>query len=76
LVIIAGRSLYALKQTVTVIREEAPNAALRPLVVDLCSIASVRQAAAEVNGYEENIDVLINNAGVMATPYFETVDKI
>jgi NAD(P)-dependent dehydrogenase (short-subunit alcohol dehydrogenase family) len=76
LVILAGRSLENLEITAAKIKEATPDAELRPLVLDLSSLASVRKAAAEVNSYEENIDVLINNAGVMGNPYTETVDKL
>jgi len=40
--------------------------------VDLADLSSVRTFAAELAG--EDIDVLINNAGVMAVPYGTTVD--
>jgi NAD(P)-dependent dehydrogenase (short-subunit alcohol dehydrogenase family) len=76
LVILAGRSLENLEITAANIKKETPHAELRPLVLDLSSLASVRKAAAEVNSYEENIDVLINNAGVMGNPYTETEDKL
>ncbi|KAH8551418.1 hypothetical protein BGW37DRAFT_520372 [Umbelopsis sp. PMI_123] len=33
----------------------------------------VRRAAAEVNAYSESIDVLINNAAIMASPYHTTM---
>jgi NAD(P)-dependent dehydrogenase (short-subunit alcohol dehydrogenase family) len=40
--------------------------------LDLASLASVRQAAAEITA--PRIDLLINNAGVMMTPYARTTD--
>jgi NAD(P)-dependent dehydrogenase (short-subunit alcohol dehydrogenase family) len=43
------------------------------LSLDLGSLASVREAAAEALR-EERIDLLINNAGIMAPPREETVD--
>jgi NAD(P)-dependent dehydrogenase (short-subunit alcohol dehydrogenase family) len=43
--------------------------------MDLDSLASVRKAAAEVASWEDvAIDVLINNAAVMAAPYSTTKD--
>ena len=74
LIILAGRTLKSIEDTIARIKAETPSANLRPLVLDLGSIASVRKAAKEVNEYKENVDVLINNAGVMATPYGKTVD--
>ncbi|KAG2177057.1 hypothetical protein INT43_007713 [Umbelopsis isabellina] len=74
LVIVAGRKQSALDETIDKIKQETPDANLRSLVLDLGSLKSVKEAAAQVNGYEENIDVLINNAAVMASPYFTTSD--
>jgi protochlorophyllide reductase len=47
-----------------------------PVVValDLADLASVRTAAAEVVGSVERLDVLMNNAGVMALPFTRTAD--
>ncbi len=47
-----------------------------PVVVplDLADLASVRAAASEVDGLVDRLDVLMNNAGVMATPPARTAD--
>src|ERR1700677_4059333 len=42
--------------------------------LDLGSLASVRDAAAALNTEYEKLDLLVNNAGVMATPYLGTKD--
>jgi NAD(P)-dependent dehydrogenase (short-subunit alcohol dehydrogenase family) len=42
--------------------------------LDLADLASVRRAADEVAGRGEPLDVLVNNAGVMALPRRETAD--
>lgn len=42
--------------------------------LDLASQGSVREAAAEVRGRHERLDLLINNAGVMFPPYRRTED--
>jgi NAD(P)-dependent dehydrogenase (short-subunit alcohol dehydrogenase family) len=44
------------------------------LLLDLADQSSVRAAAAELTGRVDRIDLLINNAGVMATPARRTVD--
>ncbi|MEU8222785.1 oxidoreductase [Kribbella sp. NPDC048915] len=44
------------------------------LELDLADLASVEQAANEVLKQYDAVDVLINNAGVMAPPYRQTVD--
>jgi NAD(P)-dependent dehydrogenase (short-subunit alcohol dehydrogenase family) len=42
--------------------------------LDLASLASVREAAAELHSAHDRIDLLINNAGVMMTPKGTTED--
>ncbi|KAI8576450.1 hypothetical protein K450DRAFT_256819, partial [Umbelopsis ramanniana AG] len=74
LVIVAGRKQEALDDTIEKIKAETPSANLRSLIIDLASLESVRHAAAEVNAYSEPIDVLINNAAIMASPYHTTKD--
>lgn len=44
------------------------------LPVDLASLASVRGAAALFNAEHSRLDLLVNNAGVMASPYAVTED--
>jgi len=74
LVILAGRKQESLDQAIEKIKAETPSANLRSLVIDLASLESVKHAAAEVNAYSEPIDVLINNAAIMASPYHTTKD--
>lgn len=70
-VVLACRSQEKIDSAIRVIREKTADAVLDGLVLDLANLESVRTAAAQVNG---PIDVLINNAGVMAIPRRETVD--
>jgi NAD(P)-dependent dehydrogenase (short-subunit alcohol dehydrogenase family) len=42
--------------------------------LDLASLPSVREAAGEIGAAHDQIDLLINNAGVMMTPYERTAD--
>jgi len=56
------------------ILEETPKAQLKTLIVDLGSLKSVRESAKVVLAYDFPIDVLINNAAIMACPYATTVD--
>jgi NAD(P)-dependent dehydrogenase (short-subunit alcohol dehydrogenase family) len=74
-VVLAGRSETKLADTERAIREQAQHAALERLVVDLADLGSVRKAAAQA-GSLGPIDVLVNNAGVMAPPYSRTVDGL
>ena len=50
------------------------NSDVHVLHLDLGSLASVRQAAAEILKLAPQIRMLINNAGVMATPQGQTAD--
>ncbi len=56
------------------IHESAPDADVTVLPLDLADLASVRAAAAHVNDTYQGLDLLINNAGVMALPKQTTAD--
>lgn len=72
-VVLVGRSAEKLAKTSADIAAVAPGAALPTVRVDMSDQTSVRQGAAEIAALGP-IDVLINNAGVMALPYARTVD--
>jgi NAD(P)-dependent dehydrogenase (short-subunit alcohol dehydrogenase family) len=52
----------------------APSATLEVESLDLGSLASVRAFAEKFNASHDRLDMLINNAGVMAPPRRETAD--
>ncbi len=60
----------ALEQVAAVATGPAPEL----VTLDLADLASVQAAAATVVGTVERLDVLVNNAGVMAPPLSRTVD--
>lgn len=74
-VVLAGRTPAKVDRTVAAIRAEVPGADLETLRLDLASLAAVRKAAAAAARLGA-IDVLVNNAGVMATPYSRTEDGL
>ena len=74
LLILAGRDTRKCHEAAKAITAIDSGVATRVLELDLSSQEQVRKAAAEVNGYVESIDVLCNNAGVMATPWGLTED--
>jgi len=78
LLILAGRSLSKLQATADAIKAdpEASQAPIRLLILDLASQSQIRDAAREVLAYEEPIDVLVNSAGIMATPWRTTAEGI
>ncbi|KID81970.1 retinol dehydrogenase 13 [Metarhizium guizhouense ARSEF 977] len=69
LLILAGRNMEKVQETAKAL--EAENVKVRTLELNLGSIKDVRVAAATVNGWADvpYIDVLVNNAGVMAIDY-------
>jgi NAD(P)-dependent dehydrogenase (short-subunit alcohol dehydrogenase family) len=56
------------------IRAAVPDADLEVMVLDLASLADVRRFAQEFLAAHDHLDVLVNNAGVMACPQATTVD--
>jgi NAD(P)-dependent dehydrogenase (short-subunit alcohol dehydrogenase family) len=78
LLIIAGRSSAKLAEAEEILKAVAPGVATRQLKLNLGSLSDVRKAAAEVNGWDDvpTIDVVINNAGIMAQPFSLTEDGI
>ncbi|KAK8092902.1 NAD(P)-binding protein [Apiospora kogelbergensis] len=75
-IVLATRSRATADETAAQIHAAAPDVRVRCVELDLGSQAQVRAAAAEVNALDETVDVLVNNAGVMACPYAQTVDGI
>ena len=73
-VVMAVRNRDKAVRAVEDIRAEVPAASLELVSLDLGSLASVREAADKILGAHDVIDVLINNAGVMAMPERRTED--
>ncbi len=71
-VIMCARDQGKLDAAMAEIRETEPAAELQPLLMDLADLDSVRSAAASVLEAFPAIDLLINNAGVMACPLMRT----
>jgi NAD(P)-dependent dehydrogenase (short-subunit alcohol dehydrogenase family) len=74
-VVMAARNEEKLSATVAQVQRDVPGARVRPLILDLTDLKSVRRAAEEAATYGP-LDILVNNAGVMATPYSRTVDDL
>ncbi len=73
-VVLAGRNQEALDAAVNDIKSAHPQVKLDTIVCDLSSLESVRACGLEARERFEAIDLLINNAGVMATPMSHTKD--
>ncbi|KAF8194326.1 short-chain dehydrogenase [Mycena galopus ATCC 62051] len=76
LVIITGYNSERLKLTEDTIKNEIPTANIRPLVLDLSSLSSVRKAAVEVNAIPGPLHVLIHNAAATVGKFKLTVDNL
>lgn len=72
-VVMAARNERRLSASVDRLRTRVGDARVRPLLLDLADQSSVRRAAAEAAA-DGPLHLLVNNAGVMATPYTRTVD--
>ena len=66
LLIFTGRSPDKVQAVIDELKAEFPAVSYRALHMNLSSQKSVRRAAEAVLAYQENINILINNAGVMA----------
>jgi NAD(P)-dependent dehydrogenase (short-subunit alcohol dehydrogenase family) len=72
-VVLGARNPAKLETTMARISNEVPSAKLHPLEIDVSDLSSVRRAAAEIT---EPLHLLVNNAGVMATPNHRTADGL
>jgi NAD(P)-dependent dehydrogenase (short-subunit alcohol dehydrogenase family) len=73
-VVLAARNPDALADTQSWIRAALPDALTATVILDLTSLASVRAAAEIIGEVGPAIAVLMNNAGVMFTPFGRTAD--
>ncbi|KAF7821863.1 short-chain dehydrogenase TIC 32, chloroplastic-like [Senna tora] len=75
-VIMAVRNMISAKDVKEAIIKEIPTAKVDAMELDLSSMASVRKFAAEFNSSGLPLNILINNAGIMATPFMLSKDNI
>ena len=73
-VVMAVRDQRKAEQAVAVILQEAPDASVELVALDLASQAAVQAAAKQILADHEAIDILVNNAGLMAMPERRTED--
>lgn len=77
LLILSARSVSKLEPVKKSILSQYPDVSLHSLSMDLGSMDSIRKAVKEIQATGDvKIDVLINNAGIMAAPYSETADGL
>ncbi|MDH3194310.1 MAG: oxidoreductase [Acidimicrobiia bacterium] len=73
-VVIGARNLDKAAKAESDVRAEIPGASLEVRKLDLSSLAAVEEFASGVLAAHPIIDMLFNNAGVMATPEWKTED--
>lgn len=73
-VILACRSVEKGEQARLKILKEVPAAKIETAELDLTDLESVRRFAKAFQKNHSRLDVLLNNAGIMTTPYFQTKD--
>ncbi|MCU0377996.1 MAG: oxidoreductase [Bacteroidales bacterium] len=71
-VILAVRTIDKGEKAATKIKDSHPDANVTVMHLDLGDLKSVRQFAEEFSVRFNNLDILINNAGVMVPPYRKT----
>ncbi|MGW4234531.1 oxidoreductase [Streptomyces sp. NPDC004980] len=73
-VVLAVRDTQRGAQAAERITAGTPSASVEVQLLDLSSLASVREAARDITARHPGIDLLVNNAGVMWTPLTRTSD--
>jgi len=71
-VVLAARDSDAAAAAAATIRGTVPGAELSSVALDLADLSSIRTAVDHIG--TQSIDLLINNAGVMYTPFARTAD--
>jgi NAD(P)-dependent dehydrogenase (short-subunit alcohol dehydrogenase family) len=72
-VILGARNPAKLEASIRTVLQAVPYAILEPLSIDVSDLSSIRRAASQVEG---PLHLLVNNAGVMATPHQLTADGL
>ena len=73
-VLMACRNPAKADAALGLIRAQVTNPSVELVAMDLASLDSVERAAEDVAGRVEHLDLLVNNAGIMAVPYGKTAD--
>ncbi|KAF7931308.1 hypothetical protein EAE99_003779 [Botrytis elliptica] len=71
-IILVGRTESKVISVIEAIRKINPDIEVSFVEIDLLNNKSVRQAAEKIKNLTDKIDVLINNAGVMAVKHYAT----
>jgi NAD(P)-dependent dehydrogenase (short-subunit alcohol dehydrogenase family) len=72
--ILACRNMEKARSALVKIKKEVPNSNTEIMKLDVSSLKSIHGFAKEFKSKHKRLDVLLNNAGVMMTPYEKTED--
>lgn len=72
--ILACRNMDKARTALAELQKELPQAKAEIMELDLASLKSVRQFAERFKAKYDQLDVLVNNAGIMMVPYGTTED--
>ena len=73
-VAVTARNEQKAADTVARLEKELPGRTFDVIALDLADLSSVREAAEQTAGRYEQIDLLVNNAGIMVPPESRTAD--
>lgn len=73
-VVMASRTMEKGEQAKAEITHAVPQAKIKVMELDLADLGSVRSFATTFRKQYKQLDVLLNNAGIMMSPYFKTKD--
>ncbi len=73
-VVLASRSTEKGEEAKAEILKDTPEGKIEVMQLDLGDLDSVKNFAAAFKSGHKKLDVLLNNAGIMMTPYFTTKD--
>ncbi|MDQ3534582.1 MAG: oxidoreductase [Bacteroidota bacterium] len=73
-VIMACRNIQKAEEAKAKILRLHPKAKIKPMMLDLSNLAEVRKFVDEFKSQFKRLDLLINNAGIMMSPYKVTKD--
>jgi len=75
-VILACRNMKSANEAKKTVIAYSKNENVSTVELDLCSFESIVNCVKELKERKTKIDILINNAGVMASPYMKTKDGL
>ncbi len=73
-VVLASRNIQKAETAVSQIKTEIPNASTEIIPLNLADLTSIKNFATVFTSNHTQLDLLINNAGVMAIPYRQTIN--